>query len=254
MSERKCERIMRKTMFTYVFVLVFLGLIDTVWPITIEYEVVDLPDAKSGEDLWQYTYRVSNYTFTAGHGFTIYFEQTRYKNIEVSPTPVNKDWDIIVWQPDSAIPDSGAYDAMAATSKEDSVSLEGAFNVSFIWIGNETPGQQHFEVYDPNFKTLESGQTVSARMNPWDVNGDNVVDILDLVFVGRQFSATPPDDAAVDVNNDGIVDILDLSLICQHFGEGYGSEDGFIGVNHAPMDPRSTAPNMILNLRQIFNE
>jgi len=208
----------------------FLGFIDTAWTITIKYEVTDLPDATSGGDIWQYTYRVSNYTFTAGHGFTIYFDQTSYKNIEVPPAYVNvenpdeigEDWHIIVWQPDIAIPDAGAYDALAI-SKNDAASLTGVFTVSFVWLGNGTPGKQRFEVYDTNFKTLESGQTVSARMKPWDVNGDNIVDILDLVFVGQQFGKTPPDDAVADVNNDGIVDILDLSFICQHFGEGYGS-------------------------------
>jgi hypothetical protein len=214
--------------FTFVLASLFWALLvlaNATCAITIEYEVTDLPDTTLGEDLWQYTYRVSNYTFTAGHGFTIYFDQTRYKNIEAPTAPVNEYWDIIVWQPDIAIPDDGAYDALAVASKNDGVSLAGAFTVSFVWLGNETPGTQRFEVYDLDFNTLESGQTVSMPVNPWDVNGDKTVDILDLVFVGRQFGETPHDDAVADVNNDGMVDILDLSLICQHFGESYGYTD-----------------------------
>ncbi len=193
---------------------------------TIEYEVKDLPDTTSGEDLWQYTYRVSNYIFTAGHGFTIYFDQTRYKNIGAPTVHVNEDWDIMVWQPDIAIPDFGAYDVLAVTSEGDSASLADAFTVSFVWTGNGTPGPQQFEIYDSNFNTLELAQTVSALMNPWDVNGDNTVNILDLVFVGRQFGATPPDNPAADVNGDGTVDILDIVLIGQHFGESYDSTAG----------------------------
>ena len=98
--------------------------------------------------------------------------------------------------------------------------------MSFVWTGNGTPGPQQFEIYDSNFNTLELAQTVSALMNPWDVNGDNTVNILDLVFVGRQFGATPPDNPAADVNGDGTVDILDIVLIGQHFGESYDSTAG----------------------------
>ena len=211
---------MRQATFTLVLASLFLAfmiLTGTSLAITIEYEVTDLPDTASGEDLWRYTYRVSDYTFTVGHGFTIYFNQMRYKDIEASTVPVNGDWDIIVWQPDIAIPDAGAYDALAI-AKNNAASIADTFIVSFVWLGDGTPGQQHFELYAPNFKTLESGQTVSAPMNVWDLNGDNTVDILDLVFVGNQFGATSTENAAADVNADGTVDILDLVLISQHFG------------------------------------
>ncbi len=220
---------MKKNVFTLILASLFLVLLVfpyTTRATTIEYEVTNLPDTTSGEDLWQYTYRVSNYTFTAGHGFTIYFDQTRYKNIESPPAVVNEDWDIMVWQPDIAIPDFGAYDALAVTSEDDGASLTDAFTVSFIWTGNGTPGPQQFEICDSNFNTLESAQTVSAPMNPWDVNGDNTVNILDLVFVGHQFGTTPPDNPAADVNGDGTVDILDIVLIGQHFGESYDSNAG----------------------------
>ncbi len=53
----------------------------------------------------------------------------------------------------------------------------------------------------------------------WDVNEDGVVDISDLVLVGRHFGKFPPKDPRADVNEDGYVDILDLVLIGKHFGE-----------------------------------
>jgi hypothetical protein len=59
-------------------------------------------------------------------------------------------------------------------------------------------------------------------MNPWDVNGDNKVDIFDLVFVGGQFGKTLPNNPAADVNRDGTVNIFDLVLVGSHFGEIYG--------------------------------
>jgi len=50
----------------------------------------------------------------------------------------------------------------------------------------------------------------------WDVNQDGIVDIIDIVFVGRNFGTN--EDSA-DVNGDLTVDILDLVLVGKHFGE-----------------------------------
>ena len=49
----------------------------------------------------------------------------------------------------------------------------------------------------------------------YDVTGDGVVNILDLVFVASRFGQ---EDAEGDVNNDGEVNILDLVLVAQNFG------------------------------------
>ena len=51
-----------------------------------------------------------------------------------------------------------------------------------------------------------------------DVNGDGVVNILDLVLVAQHLGETAPSNSKVDVNGDGIVNILDLVLIAQHLG------------------------------------
>jgi hypothetical protein len=48
-----------------------------------------------------------------------------------------------------------------------------------------------------------------------DVNGDNVVDILDMSYVGAQFGGADP---RADLTGDGAVDILDLTLIGANFG------------------------------------
>ena len=49
----------------------------------------------------------------------------------------------------------------------------------------------------------------------YDVTGDGVVNILDLVFVASRFGQA---DAAADLNGDGTVNILDLTLIAGNFG------------------------------------
>jgi hypothetical protein len=54
--------------------------------------------------------------------------------------------------------------------------------------------------------------------HPWDVNNDGVVDIGDLVLVGKHFGETG-EDIVGDVDGDGVVDITDLALVGIHFGE-----------------------------------
>lgn len=50
----------------------------------------------------------------------------------------------------------------------------------------------------------------------YDVTGDGVVNILDLVFVASHFGEVNAD---ADVNGDGVVNILDLTLVAQNFSD-----------------------------------
>ena len=52
----------------------------------------------------------------------------------------------------------------------------------------------------------------------WNENSDGIVDIVDLVFVGRTFE-TSEVGLPADVNGDGTVDIADLVIVGAHFGE-----------------------------------
>ena len=123
----------------------------------INYEATDLANITSGEDLWQYTYTVSDYTFAKDTGFTIYFDDA----IEIFPLSSNLNWDILTWDPDLTIPDHGAYDALAL---ENNASLTDPFMLSFVWLGISPPGPQDFQVYSliDGFEILESGRTVAA--------------------------------------------------------------------------------------------
>ena len=49
----------------------------------------------------------------------------------------------------------------------------------------------------------------------YDLNGDGLVNILDLVLVGQNFGQAHPQ---ADVNDDGIVNIFDLITVAQHLG------------------------------------
>lgn len=57
----------------------------------------------------------------------------------------------------------------------------------------------------------------------WDVNGDGLVNIFDLVqvaqFLGSDVSISP----SADVNGDGVIDILDITTVAQNFSESTAS-------------------------------
>ena len=53
----------------------------------------------------------------------------------------------------------------------------------------------------------------------WDVNGDERVNILDLVLVAQDLGKPASVDSRTDVNGDGTINILDLVLVAQHLGE-----------------------------------
>ena len=58
------------------------------------------------------------------------------------------------------------------------------------------------------------GEIYLKAKNPADVNGDWVVNILDLVHVANNFGKSDP-----DLNNDGVVNILDLVFVVQQFSQ-----------------------------------
>ena len=131
---------------------------------SISYTATDLIDVNAGEDLWQYSYSVSDNIFAADTGFTIYFDFGLYELLDPSPITPNADWDVLTWDTDPSLPDDGAYDAYALT---DNASLTDPFTVSFVWLGAGTPGTQFFDVYDGfTFDILESGSSVGSQIAP----------------------------------------------------------------------------------------
>jgi hypothetical protein len=146
-----------KLMLTSLLLVFLLVPVAISGATTISYEATDLTDTTPGEDLWQYSYTVDDFLFNnMNYGFTIFFDYSLYADLEDPPPYVNSDWDLLVWQPDSGIPDDGAYDAFALA---DGASLADPFTVSFVWLGIGAPGAQSFDVYDTAFDTVESGQT-----------------------------------------------------------------------------------------------
>ena len=86
-------------------------------------------------------------------------------------------------------------------------------STSYQWLAPDQGPVQFETDQDIVFQLVRSN--LLATEIPYDVNADNVVDILDLVFVASRFGQTDP---SADVNDDGTVNILDLTLVAQNFG------------------------------------
>ncbi len=54
---------------------------------------------------------------------------------------------------------------------------------------------------------------------PWDVNGDGIVDLQDLLLISNSFNSDVQPNSKVDINKDGRVNIIDLLLVASHLGE-----------------------------------
>lgn len=91
-----------------------------------------------------------------------------------------------------------------------------------------------YGVYDVSFqppfawKVLNNGVygvwrlTFGGMHNPGDINGDDKVDIFDVVIVAVAFGSRIGDpywDSRADINGDGLVDIFDMVIVALHFGE-----------------------------------
>ena len=153
---------MKKKYLSIILVgLLILGIAGFANATAINYTATNLIDVNPGEDLWQYSYSVSDNTFAADTGFTVYFNFGLYDFVDPLPTAPNADWDVLTWDPDSSLPDDGAYDAYALV---DNASLTDMFTVSFVWLGGSSgPGSQFFEVYDGlTWSVLEEGHTDTA--------------------------------------------------------------------------------------------
>ena len=124
---------------------------------TIQFTATDLADTTPGQDLWQYSYNPDDFTFATGQGFKVFFDQTRY--LQLQHFVVNADWDVLTIQPDLILSSPGLYDALTLVNTP---SLADPFNVNFVWLGAGIPGSQPFVIYSNDFSTIVQGQTVSV--------------------------------------------------------------------------------------------
>lgn len=128
----------------------------------IRYQAVDLADTTAGEDLWQYQYLVSGFTFPTSAGFDILFltaDGYKFGDLQDPPPSPNAHWYVISIQPDPSLPDPGRLDALALM---DNASTADRFLIDFIWRGAGTPGSQPFEIFDSALNVVDQGTTTSS--------------------------------------------------------------------------------------------
>lgn len=102
---------------------------------------------------------------------------------------------------------SGTFAVINFTTKQ----LSGATSIDLVNTGVGTPLGVALPLEITN-------GTITIIWNPWDVNQDDSVNILDLILIGQHWMETgPPGWIGTDVNSDGIVNILDMILVGQHW-------------------------------------
>ena len=87
-------------------------------------------------------------------------------------------------------------------------------STSYQWLAPNF-GPVKFENSQDLVFTLVSSSLL-PDISDYDVTGDGVINILDLVYIAARFGQ---ETEGGDVNNDGKVDILDLTLVAQNFGK-----------------------------------
>lgn len=92
-------------------------------------------------------------------------------------------------------------------------ALGSSRSTSYQWLAPDL-GPVKFET-SQNIVFELTGYDLGTPENPYDVNADGVVNILDLTFVAARLGQ---DDPKADVNGDATVNILDLVLVAQNFG------------------------------------
>jgi hypothetical protein len=119
---------------------------------------------------WIYTYTVTNSSIAAGISeFRVFFPVGDFDDLEVVGSPAG--WDSIAIQPDPGIPDDGFFDSLLLDGAPIGVGESlGGFAVRFSFFGSGTPGNQRFEVLDPEtFDVIASGESVMDTEPPVDV-------------------------------------------------------------------------------------
>jgi hypothetical protein len=124
-----------------------------------------------GGTQWRYDYTVSNTTLAVPIAeFTLFFSMGQYAKLHsVSTAP---GWDVLLVQPDPAIPASGYLDALALAGGIVPGATATGFSVTFDYLGTGNPGAQPFTILDPvSFIEIDTGVTQPAAValpsTPW---------------------------------------------------------------------------------------
>ena len=141
-------------------------------------------------------------------GYSTFFSNGSIDNINGS---INNVYGIITI-PEASISNAGTFVTITFKAKEEGISY---LNLSNVIVGDINGNPVAIKINNGSVKIVS---------HPWDVNHDNVVNILDLIMVARHFGSHEGEEnyaKDADLNGDGVINILDLIIIAKHFGETY---------------------------------
>lgn len=114
---------------------------------------------------WRYDYLIHNSLPAPLGEFTIFFDEGAFGDIASAGAPA--DWDVLIVQPDLALPAAGFYDALSLNGGLPSMGTSESFAIEFDYFGSGSPGRQRFAVYDPvSFDIIEQGFTTDIAAVP----------------------------------------------------------------------------------------
>jgi hypothetical protein len=111
---------------------------------------------------------------------------------------------------------------LSFNTKIDGVQVSTASN--YTWVTNYSSSGTHNIDVSVSDGTAIVTKNITIYINNsyprYDVVGNGIVDVADLVMIGQHFNevVTSPY-PRYDVNEDGIVNIQDITITAQHFGE-----------------------------------
>ena len=113
--------------------------------------------------------------------------------------------------------DQSVGDAVGIQTRVSSNLSGWNWDTSTVEEGSYYLGASVRDFRNSNVEVYSDGFVIIDRRAIYDVNGDKIVNLLDLVAVAAQFGK--PLDPNSDTNGDGVINILDLVLIAAHLGE-----------------------------------
>lgn len=143
----------------WMFLLLWLA--SPAWATTVSYQSSHL-----GGTQWRYDYTVLNDTLAAPiDEFSVFFAPGLYANLQDASSAPG--WDVLMIQPDPAIPGDGYLDALALAAGIAPGAAAGGFAVVFDYFGAGAPPAQAFTVWDPlTFAVIDSGVVTAAAVLP----------------------------------------------------------------------------------------
>jgi hypothetical protein len=152
---------------------------------------------------------IVNDNFTTGHthaNSNTYRPVVEGQTLEFTVTATDPDGDLLTFSV-YGLPDGASFDAVTGV-----FSWTPRYDQAGVYV-------VRFEVSDGELSDFEDVTiTVIQLYEDWDVNGDGLANVLDMVLVGQRWDETGLTGwIREDVNEDGTISVLDMIVIGQNW-------------------------------------